>query len=227
MALQMYHHNEIARALRMLVQGAAALAADTDGSDIVHLEPSPLFESGAAVRLVDDQGLTEAHTVVEWLSPQQVRLDAVVVGEFTVANGARLQLTTGAGYGLKWVAQGRPELMPRAISLQLPAAVVEPVALRQPAQAGTNRTYQQEYVFHIYYVRKMAEGEQANVELQAEVADLFNMVMADPYLAETCWHAQVTKVEMRPAEEEKLRAVAPGVQVVKMEVVAERSEVWS
>lgn len=226
MSLQMYHHNEIARALRMLVQGAAALAADTDESDVVHIEPSPLFESGAAVRLIDDQGQIEPHTVVEWLSAEQVRLDSVVSGDFTVAQGARLQLTAGAGHGLRWVAQGRPELMPRAISTQLPAVVVEPVTLRQPPQAGTNRTYQQEYLFNVYYIRKLAEGEQANVELHAEVADLFNLVMADPYLAQTCWHAQVTKVEMRPAEEEKLRAVAPGTQVVKMEVVAERSEVW-
>ena len=226
MGLDMYHHNEIARALRMLVQGAAALTADTDGSDIISTDPSPLFESGATVRLVDDAGQVETHTVVERLSATQVRLDDPVSGEFTVAEGARLQLATGTGAALKWVSQGRPELMPRGQMMQLPAVVVEPVTLEQPAQAGTNRTYQQEYKFHVYYIRKIAEGEQANVELHDELADLFNLVMADPYLGETCWHAQVTGVQMRPAEEEKLRAVAPGVQVARMEVVARRSEVW-
>ena len=226
MGLDMYHQNDIARALRMLVQGASALAADTDGSDIVSIQPSPLFESGTAVKLVDDHGLVETHTVVERLCAGQVRLDDPVEGEFRAANGARLRLATGAGAELKWVAQGRPELMPRPQCLQLPAVVVEPALLRQPSHAGTNRTYQQEYVFNVYYIRKMSEGEQANVELHSEVADLFNLVMADPYLAETCWHAQVTNVEMRPAEEEKLRAVAPGVQAVKMEVIAMRSEVW-
>jgi hypothetical protein len=224
MGLQMYHHNEIARALRMLVQGAAALTVDTDGSDIINTDSSPLFESGTAVRLIDDQGQVESHTVVERLSARQVRLDDPVAGEFGVAEGARLQLTTGTGAQLKWVSQGRPELMPRAQIMQLPAVVVEPVTLEQPASAGTNRTYQQEYKFHVYYIRKMAEGEQANVELQEELGDLFNLVMADPYLGETCWHAQVTEVQMRPAEEEKLRAVAPGVQAVRMEVVATRSE---
>jgi len=222
----MYHQNEIARALRMLVQGAAALTADTDASDVIHVEPSPLFESGAAVRLVDDHGHVETHTVVERTSATQMRLDDPVVGEFTVAEGARLQLATGAGAQLKWVAQGRPELMPRGQVMQLPAVVVEPVALSQPDQAGTNRTYQQEYTFHVYYIRKVGEGEQANVQLHSELGDLFNLVMADPYLGETCWHAQVTGVQMRPAEEEKVRAVVPGVQVARMDVVAKRSEVW-
>lgn len=226
MGLDMYHHNEIARALRMLVQGASALTADADGSDLVNIEASPLFEVGTAVRLVDDNGVTEDHTVAERLSGYQVRLEAPVAGAFTVAAGARLQIATGAGAGLKWVAQGRPELMPRAQVMQLPAVVVEPVSLEQPPQAGTNRTYQQDYTFHVYYIRKIAEGEQASVELQDELADLFNLVMADPYLGETCWHAQVTGVQMRPPEEEKLRAVAPGVQAVRMEVVAWRSEVW-
>jgi len=178
------------------------------------------------VRLVDDLDQVESHTVVERLSARQVRLDDPVTGEFTVAAGARLQLATGTGAELKWVSQGRPELMPRAQIMQLPAVVVEPVTLAQPASAGTNRTYQQEYTFHVYYIRKMAEGEQANVELHDELAGLFNLVMADPYLGETCWHAQVTMVQMRPAEEEKLRAVAPGVQAVRMEVLARRSEVW-
>jgi hypothetical protein len=226
MGLDMYHHNEIARALRMLVQGAAALSADTDDSDIVHTDPSPLFESGAAVRLVDDLGNVETHTVVERTSATQVRLDDPVAGSFTVAHGARLQLSTGTGAELKWVSQGRPELMPRAQVMQLPAVVVEPIALEQPARTGTNRTIQQEYLFHVYYLRKIAEGEQANVELHEELTDLFNLVMADPYLGETCWHAQVTSVAMRPPEEDKLRAIAPGVQVARMEVVARRAEVW-
>ena len=226
MALQMYHHNEIARALRMLVQGAAALTADTEGSDVVHIEPSPLFENGSAVKLVDDHGQVEAHTVVERLSGAQVRLNNAVTGHFTVTNGARLQMATGTAAKLRWVSQGRPELMPRPQALQLPAVVVEPVTLKQPDQAGTNRTYQQEYVFHVYYLRRMAEGEEANVELHSEVADLFNMIMADPYLGETCWHAQVSEVDMRPPEEEKLRAVAPGVQAVRLVVEARRSEVW-
>jgi len=227
MGLEMYHHNEIARALRMLVQGAAALTEDTQGSDVVNIEPNPLLESGSAVKLVDDQGQVETHTVAERLSALQVRLDSTVTGTFAVANGARLQLATGTAAKLRWVGQGRPELMPRPQVLQLPAVVVEPVTLKQPDHAGTNRTYQQEYVFHVYYLRKISEGEQANVELHAEVADLFNMIMADPYLGGTSWHGQVTEVDMRPAEEEKLRAVAPGVQAVRLVVVAMRSEVWS
>lgn len=226
MGLQMYHQNEIAGALRMLVQGAALLISDTDGSDTIQIAPSPLFESGSAVRLVDDQGLVETHTVVERLDGQRVRLDNPVVGDFRVVNGARLQLADGAGARLKWVAQGRPELMPRPQTLQLPAAVVEPVSLRQPPETGSNRTVQQEYMLNVFYLRGMLEGEQASVELHDEVADLFNLIMADPYLGETAWHSQVTRVEMRPAEEEKLRAVAPGVQVVKLEVLARRSEVW-
>jgi hypothetical protein len=227
MALEMYHHNQIARALRRLVQGASALSSDTDGSDVVQIEPSPLFPDETAVKLVDDLGLVEAHTVVERVAATQVRLDRVVEGSFTVAHGARLQLTSGTAAKLRWVAQGRPELMPRPQALQLPAVVVEPVALKQPDHAGTNRTYQQEYLFHVYYLRKIAEGEQANVELHEEVAELFNRIMSDPYLGETCWHAQVSEVDMRPKEEEKLRAVAPGVQAVRLGVVAMRSEVWN
>lgn len=226
MALQMYHHNAIARALRLLVQGAAALSQDTDGSEFVHIEPSFIFEAGQAVQLVNDLGAQEPHILAERLSATLVRLDSPVAGEFAVAQGARLQLARGAGASLKWVSQGRPELLARPQTLQLPAVIVEPAELRQPDNAGTNRTYHQEYVCNVYYLRRMAEGEQADVALQTDIADLFNLLMADPYLGGTCWHAQVTRVQMRPPEEEKLKAIAPGVQAVKMEVVAYRSEVW-
>ena len=226
MGLDMFHQNEIARALRMVVSGASLLGAEVSGGFVVTVASNRLFPAGALVRLVDDTGQVEEHVVAEALGVDQVRLEAEVAGTFGPTAKARLQLREGAAARLKWVAQGRPEMMPEPRRAQLPAVVVEPVGMKQPANAGTNRTYQQEYEFDVFYIRKVAEGEEAGVELGAEIADLFNLVMSDPYLEETCWHAQVTEVEMRPREEEELRRKQAGVQVVRMGVLAQRAEVW-
>lgn len=225
-AVDMYHHNEIIKALRLLVQGASLLAQDSNGTDIVHVASVGLFEAGQLVRLVDDEAAAETHTVMEVLGPGELRLDRAVTGHFAVSRTARLQLVEGAGARLKWVAQGRLELCPSPWWEQLPAVVIEPGVMEQPSNAGTNRTYQQDYFVNLFYVRKMSEGEQANVELLEEAADLFNFAMSDPYLGGTCWQAQVTRVDTRPTEAEGLSARHPGLQVVKMEVLARRSEVW-
>lgn len=226
MAVDMYHQNEIARALRMVAQGASALTVEVGEGDVVGVNSTRLFAPGALVRLVDDGAQAEEHVVAEVLGAGEVRLVGEVTGTFSPEGRARLQLREGVCGRLKWVAQGRPELLPEPKRGQLPAIVVEPVGMKQPDGAGSNRTYQQEYDFNVFYLRKTNEGEEANVELSSEVGEIFNLVMADPYLEETCWHAQVTEVEMRPREEEEMRRKQAGLQVVRMGVRAKRAEVW-
>jgi hypothetical protein len=227
MAVDMYHQNEIARALRMVVQGASGLTAATDGSDRVHVTSTRLFAPGVAVRLVDDGGQLESHQVAERISGTEVRLWTEVAGSFGPEQGAVLQLAEGAGAELRWVAIGQPWLMPPPHSLQLPAAVVCPVRMNQPANTGTNRMYQQEYLLDVYYLRQSGEGESADEVLGEKVASIFNLVMGDPYLSETCWHAQVTEVEMQGRVAEELRAKSPGLQVARIGVLAKRSELWA
>jgi hypothetical protein len=226
MAVDMFHPNEIAAALRRIVQGMSPLTTDVEGGDTVQVRCSRLFAPGAAVWLRDRAGQVEEHTVAGRLSLTEVQLSEPIEGTFRVSEEARLQLREGVGAQLKWVAQGRPELMPLPHSLQLPAVVIEPGVMVQPMQAGTNRTYEQEYNFGVYFVRRDGIGEQGNEELLAETGELFNLLMSDPYLEDSCWHAQVTRVDLRPEVEAALRKQNPGVQVVRLEVLAKRSEVW-
>lgn len=223
----MYHQNEIVQALRMAVQGSSELTAATDGSDRVRVRSTRLFAPGAAVRLVDNGGQVEQHEVAERISSTEVRLWAEVEGSFGPEQGAVLQLADGAGAELRWVASGQPWLMPLPHPLQLPAAVVCPVRMNQPANTGSNRMYQQEYLMDVYYLRQGGEGESAEEVLGAKVADLFNLVMADPYLSETCWHAQVVEVELQSRVAKELGAKVPGLRVARIGVLAKRSELWS
>jgi len=226
MAVDMYHHNAIAAALRRVVRGVVPLVASVSGGQGVDVLCGRMFASGQRVKLLDDMGLSEAHVVAEVVA-DEVQLVDEIAHAFLTENGARLQLDEGVAAGLKWVAQGRPELAPTPRWGELPAVVVEPGSMAQPESAGTNRTYQQEYRFRVYYLRRAAEGEEASVALLDEVEELFNLIMSDPYLGRTCWHAQVTGVDTRPAEEEELRKKVPGLSVVRLDVLAERSEVWS
>jgi hypothetical protein len=224
MAVDMYHHRAIAEALRRTVRGIAPLVADVAGGFSVEVLCGRMFAAGMRVKLVDDGGQSESHVVAQVLG-DEVRVFEEIEAEFTTAAGARLQIDEGVPAALKWVALGRPELAPTPRWGQLPAVVIEPGAMSQPENAGSNRTYQQEYRFKVYYARRAGEGEQAQVEMLREVGELFNLIMSDPYLGGTCWHAQVTGVETRPREEEELRGKA-AVSVARIEVLAERSEVW-
>ncbi|MHB8996916.1 MAG: hypothetical protein ACYC63_16860 [Armatimonadota bacterium] len=224
MAVDMYHHNAIAEALRRTVRGIAPLVAEVSEGTSVEVLCGRMFASGMRVKLIDEAGQSESHVVAEVVG-DEVRLVEEIEHEFTTAAGARLQLNEGVPAALKWVAQGRPELAPTPRWGQLPAIIIEPGTMSQPENAGSNRTYQQEYRFKVYYARQAAEGEQAQVEMLGEVGEIFNLIMSDPYLGGTCWHAQVTGVDTRPREEEELRGKA-AVSVARIEVLAERSEVW-
>lgn len=227
MAVSMYHQNEIAQALRNVVQGATALTSVTEGSDRVFVNSTRLFGEGTAVQLLDADGQHEEHTVMECISGTEVRLESEVVGEFGPLRQARLQIGSGAGAELKWVAQGAPEIMPLPRPLQLPAAIVAPVSLTQPPNAGTNRTYQQEYLLRVYYFRQAEAGEAADEVLSGKVGELFNLIMSDPYLEETCWHAQVVRVELQGDVAAGLRSKNPGLQAAVLDVLARRAEVWT
>lgn len=226
MGLSMYHQNEIAQALRMVVQGASLLTSPTEESDRVHVTSTRLFAPETAVRLVDASGKAEEHVVAELIGATEVRLWDDVSGDFGPATGARLQISGGAGAELKWVAQGQPGLMPLPRGVNFPAAVVAPVRMAQPANTGTNRMYQQEYLFEVHYFRQVQEGEDAAWVLGEKIAELFNLVMTDPYLEETCWHAQVVGVELQGKMAEKLREKQPELQTAVLEVLAKRSELW-
>lgn len=225
MAVDMYHHNAIAEALRRSVRGIAPLVSDVASGATVEVLCGRMFRAGQRVKLCDETGVSESHVVAEVLG-NEVRLADEVEHAFNVEDQAWLAINEGVPAALKWVAQGRPELAPTPRWGELPAVVIEPGTMAQPESAGTNRTYQQEYRCKVYYLRQTAAGEEASVELLTEVAELFNLVMSDPYLGGTCWHAQVTAVDTRPAEEETLRKKMPGLSVVRLDVLAERSEVW-
>ncbi len=62
-----------------------------------------------------------------------------------------------------WVGQGSPELLPRAPTDQFPCVLVMPGQMEQPFSAGGNRVFQQEYTYHVYWVREYEEGEVCSI----------------------------------------------------------------
>jgi len=210
----MLHYDEIARALRLVCQGAAALTEDTDGTDTVTVSSSCLFSVGDTVVLADASEQQEAHTVSEILGLTQVKLDSAVSGEYTVAAQARLQLAQSLRPEVKWITIGRPDALPAPTRLQ-------------PPNAGSNRSYQQEYTFQVYYLDRYEEGVEADMDAIEKAAGLFNLIMSDPYLGGTCYHSQVVEFEPGPKAEQKLRSKELPLRVVRIEVLARRAEVWA
>ncbi len=223
----MLHYDEIARALRLVCQGAAALTEDTDGTDTVAVSSSCLFAPGDTVVLADSSEQQETHTVAEVLGLTRIKLASAVAGEYTVAAQARLQLAESLRPEVKWITIGRPEALPTPLRLKLPAVVIEPAVMEQPSNAGTNRSYQQEYTFQVYYLDRYQEGVEADMAAIDEAAGLFNLIMSDPYLGGTCYHSQVVEFEPSPEAEAKLRARELPLRVVRIEVLARRAEVWA
>jgi len=227
MAVEMLHYNEIARALRLICQGAVALIQDTDGTDTVQVGSNRLFSVGNAVVLTDVNGASEEHTVLELIGLSGVKLDAAVTDEYKVDAQARLQLATEYRPDVKWIAIGRPEAIPVPSRLNFPAIVIEPGAMKQPANTGSNRTYQQEYTLQIYYIDRCDEGMEADMDAIEEAGELFNLVMSDPYLGGSCYHSQVVEFEPSSKAEQKLRSKELPLRVVRMEILARRAQVWA
>lgn len=226
MAIDGLHYQEIARALRLVCQGAAALTADTGPTDTVTVSSNFLFSVGDEVVLSDASGAEEDHTVAQLIGLNSVKLEAAVSGEYTVAAQGRLQLAAALRPEVKWVAIGRPEAIPEPAQLEFPAVIIEPGIMKQPPDEGSNRSYQQEYTLQVYYVDRYQEGVEADMDTIEEAGGLFNLIMADPYLGGTCYHSQVVEFEPSPQAEEKLRSKELPLRVVRMKVLGRRAEVW-
>ncbi len=80
---------------------------------------------------------------------------------------------------VRWVGQGSPELMPRSPAERFPCVLVTPGPMRQPLSAGSNRAFQQDYTFSVYYVEAYEEDQRANIEVLEAAAALFNLLIAD------------------------------------------------
>lgn len=225
MALAMFHHNEIARAIRLLCQSAVGLTADTTPGNEVQVGSNELFRPGDSVTLKDCAG-EESHTVSDTVGLTTVVLSGEV-GDFRVSRGARLVRAGDGLPDLAWVGQGAPELLPQAPADRFPCVLVLPDVMEQPFNTGGNRVFQQEYGYRIYYVREYQDGHAANVEVLDDAAGLFNLLMSDTYLGGTCWHSQVTKVDPNPPIQERLREQERPLRVVELRVVARRAAVWN
>lgn len=226
MGLDMFHHNEIARAIRLLCQSAVALIADTTpGDNQVQVGSNESLDIGDAVTLRDAVG-EEDHTVADKVGLTTVVLSEEV-GDYQVSRGARLVQHEGGLDELAWVGQGPPELLPQAPADRFPCVLVLPDKMEQPFNAGGNRVFQQEYSYRIYYVREYVEGHTANIEVLDDAARLFNLLMSDTYLGGTCWHSQVTEVDPEPAVQEGLRERERPLRVVELRLVAKRAAVWN
>lgn len=219
------YYREIARALRLVCQSAAALSEDTDGTTTVHVGSNCQFSSGDAVRLVSSDGTAEEHVVAQAIGLTQVGLEEAVEGTFTVDAQARLEQCEGIGPEVEWIALGCPSGLPEPASLQFPAIMIEPGPLRQPNDEGSNRTYQQEYSFNVYYLDRRESGVEAEMDAIDEASGLFAAIMADPYLGGTCYHSQVMEFDPSPSAEEQLRDRAIPLRLVRLEVLARKAEV--
>ncbi len=225
MPVEMFHHNEIARAIRLLCQGAVRLSADSGGGNEVQVGSNELFEVGDEVTLRDAAG-AETHSVVGKVGLTRVVLSGEV-GQYLVARGARLVREAGRLEELAWVGQGAPELLPQAPADRFPCVLVLPDVMKQPLGEGGNRVFQQEYSYRVYYVREYGDGQMADMQALEEAGKLFNLLMSDPYLGGTCWHSQVTEVNPSPAVGQVLREQERPLRVVELTVVARRAAVWN
>ncbi len=226
MGIDGLHYGEIARSLRLVCQGAATLSVDTGPTDTVTVNSNLLFSVGDEVVLADASGAAEEHSVVQLIGLHGVRLDAAVSGAYTVAAQGRLQLAAALRPEVKWVAVGRPEAIPEPARLEFPAVIIAPGTMKQPPDEGSNRAYEQKYTLQVYYVDRYQEGVEADMDALEEAGRLFNLIMADPYLGGTCYHSQVVEFEPSPQAEEKLRSKELPLRVVRMEVLAQRMEMW-
>ncbi len=222
MAVDMFHQNDIARAIRLLCQGAAALTADTVPGYEVTVGSNELFATGQQVRLRDSAG-SEEKTVGAKIGLTTVGFTEELEGEYLTSRGARLEVMDGVLSEVQWVGQGSPELMPRSPAERFPCVLVMPGTMRQPLNAGSNRVFQQDYEFAVYYVTRYEEDQRANIEVLDRAAALFNLLMADTYLGGTCWHSQVTEVEPEPAVQRRLREQEKPLRVVELTVLARRA----
>ncbi len=221
---QQLHYAEICEAVRELVQGGVALTADAGGRDTVSVGSNRLFAVGQAVVLEDLDGATEAHTVAELVGLTQLRLAREVEAEFRVSRGSRLRWATVPLPGLKWIGQGRPELIPQPPETQLPAVILAPGRMEQPLGAGTNATRRQDYRLSVYYLERPAPGQVSGVEILGKADALFGVLGSDPYLGGAAWYAQVVRVDPDPEAVRKLRAAGREVVGVEVELMVQRME---
>ncbi len=225
MAVDMFHQNEIARAIRMLCQGATALTADTQPGYEASVGSNELFALGQQVRLRDSAGCEEK-TVADKVGLTTVVFTEPIDSQYLVSRSGRLEVAAGGLDDVRWVGQGSPELMPRSPAERFPCVLVTPGPMRQPLSAGSNRAFQQDYTFSVYYVEAYEGDQRANIEVLEAAAALFNLLMADPYLGGTCWHSQVTEVDPEPPVQERLREREKPLRVVELTVLARRAAVW-
>ena len=226
MALDMFHHNEIARAIRLLCQSAVALTADTEPGYEVRVGSNELFAVDDQVVLSDSTG-EEEHTIAEKVGLTIVQFEEPIEGSRQVSRGARLALKDARLPDLQWVGQGRPELLPRAPTERFPCVLVLPSEMAQPSNTGGNRSFQQDYTYRLFYVEEYQEGQRANVHLLDRAAALFNLLMEDTYLGGTCWHSQVTEVDPQPRVLEYVREQERPLRVVELTLLARRAAVWN
>ncbi len=225
MAVSMFHCNEIARAIRLVCQGASALSEDVSGGTQIYVGSNELFEAGQQVRLRDSTG-DETATVEQTVGLTTIVLSSEIAGEYLVSRGARVERAGGNLPELQWVGQGSPELMPRSPAERYPCVLVKPHRMLQPLNEGSNRTFQQDYNFKVYYVERYEEGQQANIEALERAGAIFNAIMDDPYLGGSCWHSQVIEVDPEPAVQARLRDEERPLRVVEMTVLARRAAVY-
>lgn len=224
MSVDMFHQNEIARAIRMVCQSSVALTADVSGGSEISVGSNALFAPGQTVRLRDSAGQEEL-TVLQTEGLATVVVSDEIEGEYLVERGGRLQRVGGGLEGLAWVGQGSPELMPRSPAARYPCVLVKPGLMRQPPGEGSNRTFNQDYEFNVFYVERYEEGQRANIDVLETTAALFNLLMEDTYLGGTCWYSQVIEVDPEPGEQVKLREREMPLRVVKLKVLARRAAV--
>lgn len=222
--MDMYHHSEVVEAICGICQGAVRLCADAEGTAVLQVGSNRLFSTGDTVSVSDETSGPEMRTVVCTRGLTEVHLDRPLDGSYLVEHRARVQIQRADLPRVAWVGRGRPELAPPPATVAFPCVVVEPLRLEQPPAAGSNRTFTQEYITSVYYIRRQSAGEEAEMRLLDETAGLFNLLMADPYLGGTCWYSQVTRVEYDPAAEKALRDTGAAVRMVRLEVLARRSE---
>lgn len=220
----MHHHGEILDALCDICSGLARLTSDSDGTSTVTVGSNRLFRVGDAVEVVSDGAAGQSNVVAGLVGLTSLVLDDPVEAGYSVADQARVRLVDARVPELAWVGRGSPVLPPQPSASGFPCVVVEPCRLEQALTGGTNRSVTQDYWTSVHYLRRRHQGEDEEREVLKQVALLFDLLMADPYVGGTCWHSQVRLVEHSPGSDAELGRSDLSVRAVRIDVLGRRCE---
>lgn len=238
MSLDMLGIEEMAEAVRLMVQGRVALTADCDFVNTVTVGSTELFREGPgrpaypilgldipAVLLSGGDDSFDDVTIYEISSIHTLRLDRPPLRSYFAAKGASIRVDTPpvSLHPEAVVGFGRPETVIDPATTPLPTLTIV-VRKGEMNSDGGNRIYRQRHTIDVYHIRRKQAGEEAGVAQRRGVQALVNTLMADMYLGGTCGNCWVSGWEFEPARLDGCGWNA--IEISRVELTVEAWKIW-